>query len=106
MSDSQPPTRQPNTLGKASLVLGILAILFVFSIGLCAGVANQQGWLQAVGTILFLLGGTFAFAGLIAAFLGFAGLFGKNRSRAGAMVGLILGVLALLLFAAVVNSVQ
>ena len=103
---SNSPAPQPNTLGKASLILGILAITLVFSVGLCAGVGQQQGWLQAVGALLFIVGGTFAFAGLIGAFLGFAGLFGRNRSRATAIIGLILGVLTVLLFAGIVNSVQ
>ena len=106
MPDSNAQIRQPNTLGKASLILGVFAITLVFSVGLCAGVGHQQGWLQAVGTLLFILGGTFAFAGLIGAFLGFAGLFGRNRSRATALIGLILGVMTVLLFAGIVNSVQ
>ena len=104
MPDTLP--RQPNTLGKASLILGILSITFVFSIGLCAGVGSEQGWLPAVGWLLFILGGTFAFGGLIAALLGFTGLFGRNRSRATAIVGLVLGVLAVFLFAAILNAVQ
>ena len=105
MSKSAPLPPQPNTLGKASLLLGIFAITFVFSVGLCAGVGKNQGWLQAVGVLLFILGGTFAFAGLVAAFLGFAGLFGSNRSRATAIIGMTLGILTVLLFAAILNAV-
>ena len=103
---SNTPAPQPNTLGKASLILGILAITLVFSVGLCAGVGKQQGWLPAVGALLFVFGGTFAFAGLIAGLLGFAGLFGANRSRATAIIGLVLGALTVLLFAARLNYVQ
>ena len=106
MIDQYPLPKQPNTLGKASLVLGILATSFVFSVGLCAGVGQQQGWLQAVGTVLFVVGGTFAFVGLLGATLGLAGLFGRNLSRATAIVGIALGLFALLLFAAIVNAVK
>ena len=104
MANDQP--LQPNTLGKASLILGILGTSLVFCIGLCAGVGQQQGWLKHVGGLLFILGGTFAFLGLLSVLLGFAGLFGKNRSRATAIVGLVLGVIALLLFMVIVNGVK
>ncbi|MCA9270074.1 MAG: hypothetical protein KDA41_16445, partial [Planctomycetales bacterium] len=55
------PPREPNTLGKASLFLGVVAVIAVFFVGLCAGVGKQQGWLNAVGTLLFIFGGTFMF---------------------------------------------
>ena len=87
-------------------MLGIVGASFVFSIGLCAGVGQQQGWLKLVGSLLFILGGTFAFFGLLSVVLGFCGLFGRNRSRATAIVGLTLGVIALSLFAAIVNAVN
>jgi hypothetical protein len=96
----------PNTLGKASLVLGILASTLVVSVGLCAGVGQEQGWLKHVGPLLFIVGGTFAFLGLVSALLGFGGIFGRNRSRATAIFGLLLGLTAILLFAAIVNAVQ
>ena len=104
-TDSRPPL-VPNTLGKASLILGILASTLTFSIGLCAGVGQQQGWLKHAEPLFFVLGGTFAFLGLVSALLGFGGLFGRNRSRASAIFGLILGLIALFLFAAIVNAVQ
>jgi len=106
MSADFPAPRGPNPLGTASLLLGILASTCVFSVGLCAGVGKQQGWLPAVGTVLFLLGGTFAFVGLLAAALGVAGLVGRRRSRAAAVVGVVLGVGTLLLFAAALNAVK
>lgn len=106
MATDSRPTQVPNTLGKASLVLGILASTAVFSTGLCAGVGQQQGWLKHAGPLLFVLGGTFAFLGLVSALLGFGGLFGKHRSRAAAVFGLILGLVALVLFAAIVNAVN
>ena len=101
---SQPTPSPHNTLGKASLILGILGITLLFMIGLCAGVGQQQGWLKAVGPILFILGGTFAFMGLLAAVLGFLGLF--SRPRATSIAGLLLGVGTLLLFAAIVNGIN
>ena len=101
---NQPP--QSNTLGKASLVLGIVGSFFVFLIGLCAGVGKQQGWLQHVGAIFFVLGASSAFLGLLAAVLGFLGLFGRNRSRVVAIAGLILGAFAVLLFLAIIQAVQ
>ena len=106
MTDEQPLPPQPNSLGKASLLLGIVASVFVFFIGVCAGVGQQQGWLKNVSTLLFILGSTAAFMGLLAGLLGFSGLFGRNRSKATAIVGLILGVGTLLLFAAIVQNAQ
>jgi hypothetical protein len=94
----------PNALGKASLTLGIIGIILLFMVGLCAGVGQQQGWLPAVGPFLFILAGTFAFMGLLAAVLGFLGLF--SRSRATAIAGLLLGLGTLLLFAAIMNAVN
>jgi hypothetical protein len=106
MSTANSPPPQPNSLGKASLVLGILSSFFVFSIGLCAGVGKQQGWLSAVGTLLFLLGGSFTFLGLLGVLLGFGGLFGRNRSRATALIGLLLGLIAVGMFLAILGAVQ
>jgi cytochrome c biogenesis protein CcdA len=97
---------QPNGLGKASLILGIVAIIFVFFIGLCAGVGKQQGWLASVGTLLFIVGATFAFMGLVGGLLGLGGLLGRNRSRATAIAGLLLGLASVLLFLAILNGAQ
>lgn len=91
-----------NTLGKTSLFLGILGSFFVVLIGLCAGVGQQQGWLNSVGPILAVVGGSFAFLGLIAVLLGFLGIF--HRARGTAIAGLLLGLLAVLMFAAIVNQ--
>ena len=104
MSHDPRPPLVPNTLGKASLVLGILASTFVVSVALCAGVGQQQGWLKQAGPLLFIVGGTFAFLGLVSALLGIGGLFGRNRSRATAIFGLALGLIAVAIFLAVVNS--
>ena len=103
---AQLPPPQPNSLGKASLVLGILASIFVFCVGLCAGAGKQQGWLPAVGTLLVILGGTSAFMGFIGGVLGLLGLFGRNRSRATAIAGLLLGLFAVALFVAIVNGAK
>lgn len=99
-----PVPREPNTLGKSSLVTGILGSFFVVMIGLCAGVGKEQGWLPHVGGVLLILGGSFAFLGAIAALLGFLGLFGRNRARGTAIAGLILGLFTILLFVAIVNQ--
>jgi len=106
MSDDKPLPPQPNTLGKTSLFLGVLSSAFVFSIGLCAGLGKEQGWLKHVEKLLFVIGASFAFLGFLAAVLGFGGLFGRNRSRATAVMGFILGAGAVLLFVAIVNSVR
>lgn len=100
MSDSPSP-QQSNTLGNASLVLSILSLALVFGVGLCALTGVAQKWIQMVGTPLFICGGSSAFLGFLGAILGATGLFGKNRSRAAAMVGLILGLGGICLFAAI-----
>ncbi|GEM_PF-748672 len=100
MSDSPSP-QQSNTLGTASLVLSILSLALVFGIGLCALTGVAQQWVQLVGTPLFICGGSSAFLGFLGAVLGATGLFGKNRSKATAIVGLILGLGGICLFAAI-----
>jgi hypothetical protein len=77
----------------------------VFGIGLCALVGVQQGWIQLLGTVLFVCGASSGFLGLIAAGLGVGGLFGKQRSRAAAIAGLILGLAGICLFLVVLNAV-
>jgi len=103
---SAPETLQPNTLGKSSLVLGIIGSFFVVMVGLCAGVGKQNGWLEHVGALLFVVGGSFAFLGLLGRVLGVLGLFGRNRSRATAIAGVILGVFTVILFLAILNGVR
>ena len=78
--------QHPNTLGNASLGLGIASAALVFSIGLCALTGVTQKWIQLVGTPLFVCGGSSAFLGLLGVILGLAGLFGKDRHRATAPV--------------------
>ena len=101
---NQPFYRQPNTLGKASLALSVSSLVLVFGIGLCALVGAAQGWAGVIGTPLFICGASSAFLGFIGSILGFAGLFGANRSRATAIVGLILGVSGICLFVAVLMA--
>jgi len=103
-AQNHPP--QPNTLGKASLVLGVLSSSCVFRVGLCAGVGQQQGWLRHVGSLLFIVGGSFTFLGLLATILGLTGLLGRNRSRAAAAIGIVLGIFAVLLFLAIVDAAR
>jgi hypothetical protein len=88
----------PNILGNASLGLGIASSALVFGIGLCALTGVTQKWIQMVGTPLFVCGGSSAFLGFLGAILGLAGLFGKDRSRATAIVGLVLGLAGICLF--------
>ncbi len=96
--------QQPNTLGNASLGLGIASAALVFGIGLCALIGARQGWIQVAGTPLFVCGASSAFLGIIGAVTGAGGLFGSNRSKAAAVVGLVLSVLALCLFLGVLAS--
>jgi cytochrome c biogenesis protein CcdA len=102
---NNPPPQQTNILGNTSLTLGILGLSFVFGIGLCALVGAQQGWLQVVSTILFVCGASSAFLGFIGTVLGLAGLFGANRSRATAIIGMILGLSGVCLFFGIIHAV-
>jgi hypothetical protein len=99
--------QQPNTLGNASLGLGIASAALVFGIGLCALVGLQQGtWIRTAATPLFVCGASSAFLGLLGAGLGLGGLFGRDRSRATAAVGLVLGLLGVCLFFGFLGAVQ
>jgi|SRR6185369_13038378 len=101
-----PAPQSANTLGNASLGLGIASAALVFGIGLCALVGAQQGWLAAGGTVLFICGASSAFLGLIGAVIGLGGLFGRARSRATAIVGLILNLIGLCLFFGILGALQ
>ena len=50
MMGNQPFYQHPNTLGKASLALGISSLVLVFGIGLCALVGTAQGWVGLFAT--------------------------------------------------------
>lgn len=91
-------TRSNNTLGNASLALGIASVAFVFGIGLCAVVGVGQGWIRLAGTPLYVCGASSAFIGLVGAGLGIGGLLGSGRSRATAIAGLVLGAAGVCLF--------
>jgi len=97
MPESSIPDK-PNTIGNASLWLGVASSALVFGIALCAWTGISQRWIQLAGTPLFVCGGASAFLGFLAAILGAAGLFGKDRSRTTALVGLVLGVLGVCMF--------
>ncbi len=103
--NSSPSPKQPNTLGNASLALGIISTALVFGIGLCALTGVAQNWIQLVGTPLFVCGGSSAFLGFLGAVLGLAGLFGHDRSRATAIIGLLLGFGGICLFLVVLANV-
>ncbi len=98
--------QQPNTLGNASLGLGIASSALVFGIGLCALTGLAQNWIQLAGMPLFVCGGASAFLGFLGALLGVAGLFGKDRPKATAIVGLVLGFIGLCMFLALLRSVS
>jgi hypothetical protein len=100
----QPP--EPNPLGNASLGLGIASAALVFGIGLCALSGAGQRWLQLAGTPLFVCGGASAFLGVLAVIIGAAALFGGNRARATAIVGLILGLVGACMFFAFLNAIS
>ena len=102
---TEKPSSQPNKLGNASMVLGIISLAVVFGIGLCALVGTAQGWIQLLGTGLYICGASTSFLGLIAAGLGIGGLFGANRSRAAAIAGLIMGISGICLFLVFLQAV-
>jgi len=85
-----PSPQQPNAVGNASLVMGILSLALVFG-GLCGLVGLRQGWLPIAGTVLFVCGASSAFLGFLGVVLGVAGLLGAGRSRVTPIVGLVMG---------------
>ena len=95
--------QQSNPLGNASLVLGILSAALVFGIGLCALTGVTQKWIQLVGTPLFVCGGSSAFLGFLGLILGIGGLFGSNRTKSTAIIGLLLGMTGICLFLVTLN---
>jgi len=97
--------KQPNPLGNASLALGIASAALVFGIGLCAWTGVTQNWIRLAGTPLFVCGGSSAFLGFLGFVLGVAGLFGRDRSRATAIVGLILGLIGACMFFAFLSVI-
>lgn len=103
--NTPPSPQQPNTLGNASLALGIIALALVFGIGLCAFTGAAQNWIRLAGTPLFVCGGSSAFLGFLGAVLGFAGLFGRDRSRATAIIGLLLGLSGICLFLVIIGNI-
>lgn len=105
MAHQTPPPQGPNTLGNASLALGIISAALVFGIGLCALTGVGQNWIRLAGTPLFVCGGSSAFLGFLGFVLGIAGLFGKHRPKAAAIVGLILGIGGACLFIIFINLV-
>jgi hypothetical protein len=97
--------QQPNPLGNASLALGIASAALVFGIGLCAWTGVAQNWIRLAGTPLFVCGGSSAFLGVLGIILGIAGLFGKDKSKATAIVGLMLGFIGMCMFFAFMAAI-
>jgi len=106
MSTPPSPPPVPNTLGNASLALGIASAALVFSIGLCALIGVQQGWIRVAAVPLFVCGASSAFLGLIGAGVGLGGLLGRNRTKAAAIAGLILSLIGMCLFFAILARIQ
>lgn len=96
--DDRTPSASSNSLGNASLALGIVSAALVFSLALCAWTAVRQGWIRIGATPLFVCGGSSAFLGLLAVIVGAAGLFGSRGSRATAIIGILLGLTGICLF--------
>ena len=94
--------KEPNTLGKASLWLGITSITLVFGLGVCALAGGAQ--VPVAVNLLFVCAASSAFLGLVGAAVGLGGIFGSNRSRAAAIVGMVLGLGGLCLFLAFLRS--
>src|SRR3990172_1679187 len=88
----------PNPLGNASLALGIVSSSLVFGLAVCALTAVRQGWIRLGATPLFVCGASSAFLGLLAIAVGAAGLFGAQRARGTAVVGIVLGAVGICLF--------
>ena len=97
---------QQNILGNVALGLGVASASLVFGIGLCSLVGIQQNWIRVAATPLFVCGASSAFLGLVGAALGTAGLFGRNRSRAAAVMGIIFGLVGVCIFTAVLGAVS
>ncbi|MGD8403529.1 MAG: hypothetical protein PVJ21_07705 [Anaerolineales bacterium] len=97
--------KQPNPLGNASLALGVASAALVFGIGLCAWTGVAQNWIRLAGTPLFVCGGSSAFLGFLGVVLGVAGLFGKDKSKATAIVGLALGLIGACMFFAFLSAI-
>ena len=62
--------------------------------------------LAAGGTVLFVCGASSAFLGLIGDYTGAGALFGSQRSKATAIVGLSLSLLGMCLFFGVLGAIQ
>jgi len=103
---NQPFFKQSNTVGNASMALGIVSAALVFGIGLCAFVGQNQGWLPVGATLLYVCGASSAFLGLLAVILGAVGLFGRDLRRTAAIVGILLGASGICLFFGVIAALQ
>ena len=90
-------TLQKNGLGKASLILGIIAVICTTILPWMFLGASSTGGLIAMlvgGVFGYIFGYGFAFIGLV---LGIVGLFKKNAEKVLAIIGTVLCALALLL---------
>lgn len=106
MSNAPPEPERTNPLGSLSLGLGVASVALVFGIGLCAVTGVTQGWIRLAGTPLYVCGASSAFVGLISAGLGIGGMFGRNRPKAAAIAGLVLGLAGICLFLTFIAAVR
>jgi hypothetical protein len=95
---------QKNSLGKASLILGIIAVICTTILPWMFLGANSTGGFLAMligGVFGWIFGYGFGFIGLI---LGIIGLFEKNAEKVKAIIGTVLCALALVLPMVVLGS--
>ena len=96
-----PQPQQPNTLGNASLGLGIAASALVFLVGLVMIIFRNHEVVRKILTLLFIVEASGGFLGLLGLIIGAGGAFSGNRTKSTAIVGMVLSVLAMAIFAIV-----
>lgn len=86
---------QPNTLGNASLGLGIASSALVFLVGLIMLIGRQHELVRKLQTLLFIVEASGGFLGVLGLVIGAGGAFSGNRIKAPAIVGIVLSLLAI-----------
>jgi hypothetical protein len=107
MSEPTTPPERSNTLGKMSLILGIISLILLFFVGSCVNIFKDRGGnVDSVKPLVQLFGGTFALIAIIATGLGIGGLFGRNRPKATAVMGLFFGAVSLAFASAIASMIK